>query len=113
MADLVIWALIVLGLAYLGTAAAITTVPRRFVYLLLPKRARGVLECAPCFSFWTGAALGAFRFVPVPWIFPVGWQGNLIAALVGGVLGVAVVACYQGATGWYIAEYDKHVGGDS
>lgn len=100
------WGLLVFGVAYLGTAAAITEIPRRFVYLLLPTRVRGVLECAPCFSFWVGALLGAFGGVPCPWALPSSVAGVVASAGLGGVMACALVAAFQGWTGWYIAEYD-------
>jgi len=100
---LIEWALLTFGLVYLGTAASITAGPRAVAYRFLPRFCRGVLACAPCFSFWVGLVTGwrighgvlSELILSAPW-----WLGPPV----GGVMAVGLISFIQGATGWFIAE---------
>lgn len=105
LGDILFWALVVFGLTYLGVAAAIFSRPRRWLYDRLPRGVKGVLACAPCFSVWVGAVLGAVGFVPMPWTLPAwSWGVIFLRAVIGGVISVGLVAGFQFAAKIFVAE---------
>jgi hypothetical protein len=111
------WLLLVFGLTYLITAAAITQRPRHFLYALLGPRWGGWLACAPCTSFWVGIALGVWEPVLLAYVLPGAWQTSsmtvaLTGRVLGGVLAMGAVSAYQFAVRVAIAEIDPNERGE-
>lgn len=110
MTGLGLWLLLIFGLVYLGTAAVVTKRPRDFLKARAGPLLRGVLSCAPCFSFWVGLAVGP----PVGWRLLV-WLGlespwsEYLSPLAGGVIALGFVSLVQWYVGAPIAEQQELV----
>lgn len=101
MEHIILYFIGIFGLTYLGVAASITWRPRHYLYKRLGPL-KGVLACAPCFSFWVGAVLGYPLELSLDQYHPIAVY--ILDHTSGAILAMGFVSLIQWLVGSPIAE---------
>lgn len=103
LSDLIMWALLMIGLTYLVTGSEILGPLRRAFVKLLPEKIGYPLTCAPCFSWWLGLFVSwPIGFRAAAWFkIPVGADVSIVGSVVGVLLGAAATVGLITAFEWW------------